>query len=80
VSLGVQAIVTAGTPPVKALKNATRNIPIIIIRIGDTVAAGPVESLAHPGGTHQKTGNAVVDAVEVLPICTIVTPQLLTVF
>jgi putative tryptophan/tyrosine transport system substrate-binding protein len=50
VSLDVQAIVTAGTPAAKALKNATRSIPIIMAVIGDPVAAGLVESLAHPGG------------------------------
>jgi putative ABC transport system substrate-binding protein len=50
VSLEVQAIVTAGTPAAKALKNATRSIPIIMAVIGDPVAAGLVDSLAHPGG------------------------------
>jgi len=50
VSLDVQAIVTAGTPAAKALKNATRSIPIIMAVIGDPVAAGLVDSLAHPGG------------------------------
>jgi putative tryptophan/tyrosine transport system substrate-binding protein len=50
VSLDVQAIVTSGTPAAKALKNATRNIPIIMAGTGDPVAAGLVESLAHPGG------------------------------
>ena len=49
VSLDVQAIVTAGTPATKALKNATRSIPIIMAVIGDPVAAGLVDSLAHPG-------------------------------
>ena len=50
VSLDVQAIVTAGTPATKALKNATRSVPIIMAVIGDPVAAGLVDSLAHPGG------------------------------
>jgi putative tryptophan/tyrosine transport system substrate-binding protein len=50
VSLDVQAIVTAGTPAAKALKNATQSIPIIMAVIGDPVAAGLVDSLAHPGG------------------------------
>jgi putative tryptophan/tyrosine transport system substrate-binding protein len=49
VRLDVQVIVTAGTPATKALKNATRNIPIIMAVIGDPVAAGLVDSLAHPG-------------------------------
>ena len=50
VSVDVQAIITAGTPAAKALKNATRNIPIIMAVIGDPVATGLVDSLAHPGG------------------------------
>jgi putative tryptophan/tyrosine transport system substrate-binding protein len=50
VSLDVQAIITAGTPAAKALKNATRSIPIIMAVIGDPVATGLVDSLAHPGG------------------------------
>ena len=50
VSVDVQAIITAGTPAAKALKNATRHIPIIMAVIGDPVATGLVDSLAHPGG------------------------------
>src|SRR5262249_50302630 len=49
-SLDLKAIVTAGTPAAKALKSATRSIPIIMAVIGDPVAAGLVDSLAHPGG------------------------------
>ena len=49
VSLDVQAIVTAGTPAAKALKNATRSIPIIMAVIGDPVAAGLVESSCASG-------------------------------
>ena len=43
-------VVTAGTPAAKALKSATRTIPIVMAVIGDPVAAGVVDSLAHPGG------------------------------
>ena len=42
-------IVTAGTPAAKALKTATQSIPIIMAVIGDPIAAGLVDSLAHPG-------------------------------
>jgi ABC-type uncharacterized transport system substrate-binding protein len=52
------AIVTAGTPAAKALKNATRTIPIIMALIGDPVAAGLVETLARPGGN--ATGFSIV--------------------
>ena len=58
VGLNVDAIVTAGTPAAKALKNATRTIPIIMALIGDPVAAGLVETLARPGGN--ATGFSIV--------------------
>jgi putative ABC transport system substrate-binding protein len=51
VRLNVDVIVTGGTPAAKALKNATRTIPIIMAIIGDPIAAGLVDSLARPGGT-----------------------------
>jgi putative ABC transport system substrate-binding protein len=40
VGLNVNAVVTAGTPAAKALKSATRTIPIVMAVIGDPVAAG----------------------------------------
>ncbi len=43
-------IVTADTPPIRAVKNATREIPIIMGNVADPVAAGLVASLARPGG------------------------------
>jgi ABC-type uncharacterized transport system substrate-binding protein len=54
----VDVIVTAGTPPAKALKNATRTIPIVMAIVGDPVAAGLVDSLARPGGN--ATGFSIV--------------------
>jgi len=39
VGLNVNAVVTAGTPAAKALKSATRSIPIVVAVIGDPVAA-----------------------------------------
>jgi putative ABC transport system substrate-binding protein len=49
VRLGVDVLVTAGTPGAQALKNATRTIPIVFTSVGDPVAAGLVDSLARPG-------------------------------
>jgi putative tryptophan/tyrosine transport system substrate-binding protein len=54
----VDVIVTGGTPPAKALKNATRTIPIVMAIVGDPVAAGLVDSLARPGGN--VTGFSIV--------------------
>src|SRR5215471_10526192 len=46
----VDVIVTGGTPAARALKNATRTIPIVMAMVGDPVGAGLVESLGRPGG------------------------------
>jgi putative ABC transport system substrate-binding protein len=46
----VDLIVTAGTPPTTAAKNATGTIPIVFFFVGDPIGSGFVASLAHPGG------------------------------
>jgi ABC-type uncharacterized transport system substrate-binding protein len=46
----VDVIVTQGTPASKALKDATKSIPVVMAMVGDPVATGLVASLAHPGG------------------------------
>jgi putative tryptophan/tyrosine transport system substrate-binding protein len=46
----VDVIVTGGTPATRAIKNATRTIPIVMAMVGDPVGAGLVESLGRPGG------------------------------
>ena len=51
VSLKVDIIVVAGgNTPVRAVKNATKTIPIVMADGSDPVEAGLVESLAPPGG------------------------------
>ncbi len=50
VRLKVDVILTAGTPGVRAAKNATTTIPIVMVTSGDPVAFGLVTSLARPGG------------------------------
>ena len=52
VRLKVDIIVVAGGPgPVRAAKNATKTIPIVMAGVGsDPVEAGLIESLARPGG------------------------------
>jgi putative ABC transport system substrate-binding protein len=48
--LQLDVIVTAGTLPVRAIKDATSTIPIVFAALGDAVATGAVGNLARPGG------------------------------
>jgi ABC-type uncharacterized transport system substrate-binding protein len=50
VGANVDVIVTSGTEPTQAARNATNTIPIVMAQIGDAVGAGLVVSLARPGG------------------------------
>ncbi len=50
VRLKVDVIVAAGTPAIKAARETTRTIPIIMSAVGDPVAEGFAESVARPGG------------------------------
>ena len=63
VRLKVDIIVVAGGEvPIRAAKNATQTIPIVMLGRGaDPVAAGLIESLAHPGGNVTGLTNLTVD-------------------
>jgi putative tryptophan/tyrosine transport system substrate-binding protein len=50
VRLGVDVLVTHGTPGALAAKRATTTIPIVVATSADAVASGLVESLARPRG------------------------------
>jgi ABC-type uncharacterized transport system substrate-binding protein len=50
VSLKVECIVTPGSPPTRAAKQATSMIPIVMTQVDDPVEEGFVTSLARPGG------------------------------
>jgi putative tryptophan/tyrosine transport system substrate-binding protein len=44
-------VIVGGDPAIRAAMNATKTIPIVMVGSGaDPVAAGYIESLAHPGG------------------------------
>src|ERR1044071_35319 len=60
VNLGVNIIVTVGTPPVLAAKKATNTIPIVAANADNLVELGVVVSLARPGGNG--TGSTRIDA------------------
>jgi putative ABC transport system substrate-binding protein len=48
--LKADIIVTTTTPAAQAAKNATHNVPIVMLALGDPVGTGLVDSLARPGG------------------------------
>jgi putative ABC transport system substrate-binding protein len=50
VALAPDVIFATGSVAVGPLLEATRSIPIVFVLVPDPVAAGFVESLAHPGG------------------------------
>ncbi|MGQ0656060.1 MAG: ABC transporter substrate-binding protein [Betaproteobacteria bacterium] len=50
VRLKVDVLMTEGTPPTLAAKQATQTIPIVFAGAADAVAGGLVASLARPGG------------------------------
>jgi putative ABC transport system substrate-binding protein len=60
VRLGVDIIVAHHTPAVRAAKNATRTIPIVMAPAGAPLQTGLVENLARPGGN--VTGLSAMEA------------------
>ncbi len=50
VGLPVDIVVASGTPATRAAKEMTSTVPIVMVSVGDAVAAGLVRSLAQPGG------------------------------
>jgi putative ABC transport system substrate-binding protein len=55
-------LVTGGAPTIRAAKNATKTIPIIMMGTGsDPVEAGLVESLARPGGNVTGITNLTIE-------------------
>jgi putative ABC transport system substrate-binding protein len=50
IAVGVEVIVTAGTPATLAVKKATTSVPVVMIAVGDPVGTGIVPSLHAPGG------------------------------
>src|SRR5215467_127331 len=50
VQLKVDAVVAAALPAIRAAKQATKTIPIVMVTTQDPVATGLIDSFARPGG------------------------------
>jgi putative ABC transport system substrate-binding protein len=50
IHLGIDILVTYGTPAIRASKQATTTIPIVMAVSGDAIATGLINSLNQPGG------------------------------
>src|SRR4030095_17242317 len=50
VKLNVDVLVASTPPAIRAAKQATKTIPIVIVTTNDPVATGVVDSLSRPGG------------------------------
>jgi putative ABC transport system substrate-binding protein len=49
-ALGPDVVLAVGTPPIAALQQASRAVPIVFVAVSDPVGTGLVASLARPGG------------------------------
>src|SRR5215813_5631190 len=75
VELKVDVLLLTTLPGIRAAKQATKTIPIVIITAQDPVAIGIVDSLAHPGGnvtgltrlTRELSGKRLELLKEVIP-------------
>ncbi|HEV2009301.1 MAG TPA: ABC transporter substrate-binding protein [Burkholderiales bacterium] len=61
VQMKVDVILAGGTPAVQAAKQATTSIPIVMVRAGDPVGSGFVESLSRPGRNITGLSNIIVE-------------------
>jgi putative ABC transport system substrate-binding protein len=61
IGLNVNVLLAYSTPAARALKTATRRIPIVFVSAGDPVAGGLVDNLARPGGNI--TGFSTISSV-----------------
>lgn len=60
----VDVIVTSGEPAIRAAREATATIPIVMGAVGDPVGAGFAASLARPGGNITGVSNLAVEMTE----------------
>jgi putative ABC transport system substrate-binding protein len=76
VGLKVDVILAVAVPAIRAAREATRAIPIVMASVVDPLATGLVTSLAHPGGNVTGLSNMAPDvAGKLLEILTQLVPK-----
>ena len=50
IALKADVIIAQGTPPLKAVQQLSRAVPVVFVQVADPVGQGLVQSLARPGG------------------------------
>jgi putative ABC transport system substrate-binding protein len=79
VGLKVDVIAAVNVPVIRALQQATRTIPIVILTASDPVGAGFVASLARPGGNITGLSNITSDlSAKYLELLGIILPNVST--
>ena len=63
VALGPDVIIAEGTQPVKAVREKTDTIPIVMISVTDPIGLGYVKSFARPGGNITGVSNQFGDTM-----------------
>lgn len=77
VRMKVDVILAATPPSIQAVKQATTDIPIVIVAVGDPVALGFVASLPHPGGNVTGVTNSIDDiSTKYLELLRLAVPRL----
>jgi ABC-type uncharacterized transport system substrate-binding protein len=77
VALRSDVIIAVGTQPVKAVREKTDTIPIVMISVPDPIGLGYIESFARPGGNITGVSNQFGDTIgKVLQLLTEVHPGL----
>ena len=75
VALGPDVIIAEGTQPVKAVREKTDTIPIVMISVSDPIGLGYIKSFARPGGNVTGISNQFGDIMgKVLQLLTEVRP------
>jgi putative ABC transport system substrate-binding protein len=62
--LPASVIVARNTPGVRAAREATTSIPIVMADVGDPLGLGFVKSLARPGGNVTGVSNATIELIQ----------------